>query len=587
MRIAVAQMKSRAGDFRRTCERMLSMARSARSKGAELVVYPYALLTGTTAPDYPDRMGYVIDLLSALDGLAEQTPCPLLVSLCEELNPFGSPVAVLVDEDGTRPLEGAGEGAGRRRGFDVAGVRLDVAYTYDELDDLLFEESDAQVALFVNSSGFAVDDPASAMGAGLATGTLPRDVAERGLWVVGAASLGCYDGEVFCGSSFVLAPWGELAAQAPAFEEDLLLADVDPSSEGPLAEPLAFEVYDRLLTTWQALALGLGELLASEGQAQAALVLDGRLASSALCVLAVDALGPTRVHALLAPSGSDELDRAARSLAASLRVDARPADVPAGVSGDDLRDLCACRLAALARETFSVPLSDADKTGLALEAGMALARVGVVAPFGDVYRSDVIDLARMRNTISPVMSQATLAAFDVPSVGVRVGGSSPEGRLELIDAAVSGRVDWERTRSEVALGVGNAELATAVLDSFEALELSRVGAPRVIRATARTLFEARRPLGSVWGDALRGQGDVEALVADLRSRLGLVDDGPLDDDEPGGDELRDEAEDVVRLLRDMAEQGGLASFGEYEGGQQGSQRRRGSGGPFGNPFSEN
>jgi len=85
--------------------------------------------------------------------------------------------------------------------------------------------------------------------------------------------------QVFTGSSFVLAPWGELAAQAPSFEEALLVCDIDPHAEGPLAHPLVQEVFDRPLFAWGALTLGLHDLCEKTGNNDIAVLLDGSLDS--------------------------------------------------------------------------------------------------------------------------------------------------------------------------------------------------------------------------------------------------------------------------------------------------------------------
>ena len=117
--------------------------------------------------------------------------------------------------------------------FPFRGARLGVAFTYDDLDVYDDYAYDVDVIVFLSPYGFAVDDPSSALGSSLAEGRFPADARATGAWVVGVGSLGCYDTQLCCGSSFVLAPWGELAASAPSLEEALLVCDVDPSAEGP------------------------------------------------------------------------------------------------------------------------------------------------------------------------------------------------------------------------------------------------------------------------------------------------------------------------------------------------------------------
>ena len=48
MKIAVAQMRTTAGELERTAERMVELAKKAADEGAQLVVFPAAALMGVT-----------------------------------------------------------------------------------------------------------------------------------------------------------------------------------------------------------------------------------------------------------------------------------------------------------------------------------------------------------------------------------------------------------------------------------------------------------------------------------------------------------------------------------------------------------
>ena len=124
------------------------------------------------------------------------------------------------------------------------------------------------------------------------------DAEATGAWIVGAGAVGSYDSQVFCGSSFVLAPWGELAAQAPSLEESLLVCDVDPSAEGPLAEPLTPEVYDGTLLAWGALARGLSDACERVGLDGACVLVDGGLGSAVVAALRKTGGEPAQVSRL-------------------------------------------------------------------------------------------------------------------------------------------------------------------------------------------------------------------------------------------------------------------------------------------------
>lgn len=65
----------------------------------------------------------------------------------------------------------------------------------------------------------------------------------------------------------------------------------------------------------------------------------------------------------------------------------------------------------LARQLHALLLSSRDKTWLALEAD-GLSAAADLLPLGDLYRTDVLEMARARNASSPVFSDISLALCD-------------------------------------------------------------------------------------------------------------------------------------------------------------------------------
>ena len=71
-------------------------------------------------------------------------------------------------------------------------------------------------------------------------------------------------------------------------------------------------------------------------------------------------------------------------------------------------------------------------------------------PIGDLYRSDIIELARLRNTISPVISRGAQNAYEVPDVdGLEECGTSNEERLAYVDHVLSSYVELESSVSDI------------------------------------------------------------------------------------------------------------------------------------------
>lgn len=607
MRIAIAQMGTRAGDFEATAGRMVELSRRAAEQGVDLLVFPAPALCGVTPVPYVDREGYLLDLAECLLGLVEDLACPCLVPVLADLDGSPLPEAMLISDGSIAPLclasylqeVAAGRGPGESDArplpeVEFAGARLGIAFTYDDLDDYDEYEYDVDVIVYLPSYGFAIDDASSALGSSLTEGRFPADAEATGAWIVGAGAVGSYDAQVFCGSSFVLAPWGELAAQAPSLEEAFLVCDVDPSAEGPLAEPLTPEVYDGTLMAWSALTRGLADACALLGGSGACAVVDGTLGSMVTAALATDALGPTNVRALVLPAGDAAADGASERLVSALRL-------PAGnvvrlvpeAQGDPVlsRDLAEAHLAALARREGLVALGSEDKTGLALD-GAVRASAAQVSPLADLYRSDVVALAHLRNTISPAIPAEAFSALGVPSVPGLESLSSDEVRLEFIDLVLSSYVEWELPISDIIAERGRPEATEAIIARMRSSEGRGQAGGLPIALTSKTLPEARAPRGLAWADRVRADEErirVEEAIEAL-AKMGAT-DVRGEEGRPPELSARDrdrEVHDLLGYLRDFS-QGG--AFSSQRGPEEGGGRHSGQEGShhplWEGPFSEN
>lgn len=605
MRIAIAQMGTRAGDFEGTAGRMVELSRRAADQGVDLLVFPAPALCGVSPVSYSDREGFLLDLAECLLGLVEDLACPCLVPVLADLEGAPLPEAMLVADGSIVPLRlaaylGAVSGGGADDDADAhplpevefAGARLGVAFTYDDLDDYDDYDYDVDVIVYLSGYGFATDDVSSALGSSLSEGRFLADAEATGAWIVGAGAVGSYDSQVFCGSSFVLAPWGELAAQAPSLEEALLVCDIDPSGEGPLAEPLTPEVYDGALMAWGVLARGLSDACEQLGGSGACAVVDGSLGSMVTAALATDALGPTNVRLLVLPTGDPATDAASERLVSALRVPAEGVSRldPAGADLALARDLAQARLAALARRTGAVALGSADKTGLAL--GDDVRSVAAqVSPLADLYRSDVVALAHLRNTISPAIPAAAFSSVEVPAVPGLESLASDEVRLEFIDLVLSSYVEWELSVSDIVAERGRPEAVRAVVSLMRASEWRRPAHGLTIALTSKTLAEARAPRGLAWSDRVRAEGErirVEEAVEAL-SQASAGGGGAAG--AAGAPTERDRERDVHDLLgylRDFSQGGGFSpsrdasdGAGRHAGSEQGPHPM------WDGPFSEN
>ena len=62
MRIGIAQIDSRPGDFDRTCERMLAYSKVAAERDVDLLIFPSLVLTGIEGVRQADQLPFLHDL---------------------------------------------------------------------------------------------------------------------------------------------------------------------------------------------------------------------------------------------------------------------------------------------------------------------------------------------------------------------------------------------------------------------------------------------------------------------------------------------------------------------------------------------
>ena len=509
MRIAIVQMDTRAGDFDRTVERLLGCAVVAETMDVDLLLVGLPTLTGNLPPEIGSAGGYIFDLQHAMHRLDEELACPLLLPVSSNVDDTYPELALLGAKGrdmrvGTVAPASEDEAPERETWrMDILGKRMAFAFVYEDLEYLADSNEDFDVVCYLSCYGFGLDDVGSAMGASLEESRFREDTRYLGCWFVGVAGVGGYGTDVFGGGSFVLNPAAELVALAPSFEDHIIVADLDDTWESAPSLPVAS--YNKYAFLWDCAALGISGYLAKREAKNCCLVLDGTLGSSVLAALAVHAVGPESVVALVAddpefPDGAGSA--AARELAASLHIGCVESEVTLDMAHGDAatyRDMVMGKFAALARLREAVPFEATDKTALALEEREGSLRLATLLPLGDVYRSDVLELALYRNTVSPAIPAHSFRAYTVPEVeGLAELALLPEMCVKFCDDALLNLVEWERSLTEVCTLTGDEAVTCRVVRRFRDLEPQRRMEAPVLRLSSRSLSDARMPLNNAW-----------------------------------------------------------------------------------------
>ncbi|HOV05275.1 MAG TPA: NAD+ synthase [Kaistiaceae bacterium] len=407
--------------------------------GADLVVFPELFLAGYPPEDLVKKPAFIEACRRALESLAAETgdggPALLIGAPFAEDGKLYNSMALL---DGGRieavrhkvelPNYGVFD---EKRVFDAGpfpgpigfrGIRLGVPICEDIWVPDVVEclvETGAEILVVPNGSPYWHDKAA------LRLNVAVERVVESGLPLVYLNQVGGQDELVFDGGSFGLAADRRLAFQMPAYEETVELSvwekgadEVWRPGEGPAAT-----LPDHDAADWMACVVGLRDYVDKNRFPGIVLGLSGGIDSAVCAAIAVDALGPSRVHAIMLPyrytSQTSLEDAAACADALGIRYDT----VPIGPAVDALEhmlgplfeqhapDITEENLQSRVRGTVLMAVSNkfgpmVVTTGNKSEMSVGYATLygdmnGGFNPIKDLYKTEVFRLARWRNANRP------------------------------------------------------------------------------------------------------------------------------------------------------------------------------------------
>ncbi|MDO4905878.1 MAG: NAD+ synthase [Lautropia sp.] len=541
LRIACAQLNVRVGDMAGNVERIIGAAEQAQGRGADILLTSELSLCGYSPADDLLRPAFQQRVDEAVESIR-------LAS--ERLSSLYWVVGYPVQRQARR--------------FSAAGVffqgRLIGEYLKAELtnhgvaDERRYFESAAEPCVFgirgVRCALLMSEDgwhPAPAVrartaGAGLIlrldaspyhqTGFEQRLQAGRqhacsqGMAIVACNPVGGQDELLFDGQSHVLDAAGQLVGRARAFEEDLLLVDVEPGDDGALQLQARVEAaVDELPEVHRALVLAIRDYVGKNGFGGVILGLSGGIDSALVAALAVDALGAERVRTVMMPSPytTDMSVQDAEDMARRLGIRhecwsivpcfeafrSTLAQTFAGLPEDTTEENIQARirgtlLMALSNKTGWLVLTTSNKSEVAVGYSTLYGDMaGGFAPLKDVSKTLVYRLSSYRNTLSEVIPERII--MRAPSAELRPDQKDQDALppYDLLDRIVTAYVEQNQSASELVEQGMPAEAVTQVVRLLRISEYKRQQGPIGPRITARAFgADWRYPITSGFRETL-------------------------------------------------------------------------------------
>jgi NAD+ synthase (glutamine-hydrolysing) len=568
MRLALAQMNTVVGDLDGNRDRILKRLEEARRAGAELVLFPELAVTGYPPEDLLLRPGFlraaartVQEIAEATTGIAALVGAPQLdrdlfnaCAVCVD----GAVRAVyrkhflpnygVFDED--RYFQAGRELMLLRCGEALVGPTIceDIWQPGPPATDLAL--AGAHVVANISASPFHLDKGVER------EEMLATRARDNSCWIAFVNAVGAQDELIFDGHSLVLDENGEIVARGPAFEEALIVVDVDAATavarrlrdarrralaralrelpEPPVVEvperepagsvePVVAPLLDDLEQMRLAIELGLRDYVEKNGFSDVVLGISGGIDSALTAALAVEALGPERVVCVSMPSqySSEETRADAGRVVESLGV--RSLEIPiepiveavgaaltepfAGTEPGIAEENVQARVRGLLVMALSnkfgwLPLATGNKSELSVGyATLYGDMAGGFALLKDVYKTDVFRLARHLNERAG-RELIPLSVIERPPSAELRADQRDEDSLppyEKLDRVLEAYVELDSSREELASNGFDEDVVERALAMIDRAEYKRRQAPPGVKLRPKAFGRDRRvPITNRW-----------------------------------------------------------------------------------------
>ena len=537
MRVALCQINSVVGDISANTERILAALAAAEEAGCHAAVFPELAVTGYPPEDLLLKRRFVQDSRQAMEHIAAQSgSCAAVVGFVDDVEGCWNAAGIAAEGQlagvyHKRELPNYGvfderryfqPGQGEPVLHDIAGIPVGVSICEDAwVSDGPMSQmaaAGAEVIFNLNASPYHVGKLDQRLG------VLRQRVAETGCAIVYANLVGGQDELVFDGASLVLNSDGRVLAQAPAFQEHLLIAEVEVADRPELPPPPSIpqEInridpgMDEVDEQYEALVLATRDYVHKNGFTDVGIGLSGGIDSSLVAAIAADALGADHVHGVLMPSrySSDHSLSDAEALCLNLGIDYRVIPVEPGhqafldmlaPSFDGMSpDLAEENVQSRIRGTLLMALSNKFgwlilTTGNKSESAVGYSTLygdtaGAYAVIKDLWKLQVYAFASHRNQRAGSDLIPENVLVKPPSAELRPDQRDDQSLppYDVLDPLLEAYVEGDLTPADLCRQGYDPELVGRITGLVDRAEYKRRQNPPGVRITAKAFGRDRR-----------------------------------------------------------------------------------------------
>jgi NAD+ synthase (glutamine-hydrolysing) len=563
-------MNTIVGDLDGNRERIVGRLAEAREAGADLVLFPELAVTGYPPEDLLLRPGFLRAAAQTLEEIAAETKgITALVGTPHLDRDLFNACAVCSDGvvkamyrkqflpnygvfDEDRYFQPGRELVLLRCGETLVGPTVceDIWQPGPPATDLAL--AGAHVVANISASPFHLGKGAER------EEMLATRARDNSCWIAFVNAVGAQDELIFDGHSLVLDQDGRIVARAPAFEEALIVVDVDATTaigrrlrdarrralarargslpdppvieapqrqrtNGKPAEPIVAPILDELEQMRLALELGLRDYVEKNGFREVVLGVSGGIDSALTAALAAEALGPERVVCVSMPSqfSSEGTKADAKRIPENLgtryleipihgvvsAIDAALADTFAGTEPGIAEENVQARargllVMALSNKFGWLPLATGNKSELSVGYSTLYGDMaGGFALLKDVYKTDVFRLARHLNERAGRELIPESVIDRAPSAELRANQLDEDSLppYPKLDKVLEAYVELDSSREELTTDGFDAEVVDRAVEMIDKAEYKRRQAPPGVKLRPKAFGRDRRvPITNRW-----------------------------------------------------------------------------------------
>ena len=533
MRIALGQFNATVGDLTGNVAKMKEFYAKAVEAGADLVVFPELALCGYPPEDLVYKRQFRQDNRTALEELASAC-CPktMVVGFIDvnDGDAFNAAAVIrdgcivdtyhkcilpnysVFDEEryfkpGTRPSV-----------IDIQGLRIAVTICEDIWNETWLTGSltgAGRIHLILNLSASPFH-----VGKILKRGeVIARCSGLFGCAVAYCNLVGGQDELVFDGRSILADSAARIVVKAKAFEEDMLIADIEEGSDGVCvspAQPAAPQPEGPIEEVYQALVLGTRDYALKNGFRQTLLGMSGGIDSAVTAAIAAAALGPQNVQCVTMPSrfNSPETIADAKRVAdnlgcplltipiepiltpfrESLKADPRWNDQ--GIAYENLQArIRGMILMSLSNQIGALVLTTGNKSEVSVGYSTLYGdTAGGFSVIKDVPKTMVYALAKHINGLAGREVICADVITRIPSAELRPNQKDTDSLpdYDLLDRIVTGYVEQDQSARELVESGLPADVVERVIRMIDRNEYKRRQSPPGVRITPKAFGKDRR-----------------------------------------------------------------------------------------------